>query len=109
MDAAESALEELNHIIDACRVDKANLASNLNDMLTLHKQHLACLKGRKVDTDTLESAFARAQYHLCRLEITKVLAMTALRDGNRDAANKHLSYLRKNSGMTVYKHWADKQ
>ena len=107
--AAETALEELGQIIDACRVDKANLASNLGDMLTLHQQHLACLQNKPVDLDVLESAFARAQYHLRRLEITKVLAMAAIRDGDAEAKKKHLSYLRKNGGLTVYKHWADKQ
>ena len=76
-------------------------------MLTLHKQHLACLQGKAVDTDVLESSFVRAQYHLRRLELAKVLAMTAIRDGDSDAAKKHLSYLRKNGGLTVYKRWAD--
>ena len=61
----------------------------------------------KLDTDSLETAFARAQYNLRRLEIKKVLAMTAIRDGDENAAKEHLSYLRKNGGLTVYKHWAD--
>lgn len=106
-DAAEEAIRELNQVIDACRVGKKNLADNLAEMLSLHKQHLACLQGKAVDTDALESAFVRAQYNLRRLEIKKVLAMAAIRDGNADAKKKHLSYLRKNGGMTVYKHWAD--
>lgn len=108
-EAAEEALRELNQIIDACRLNKAALASNLTEMLFLHKQHLACLRGEPVDTDVLESAFVRAQYHLRRLEIARVLAMTAIRDGDTAAKQKHLSYLRKNGGMTVYKLWADKQ
>lgn len=107
IEAAEEALRELTHIIDACRLSKAPLAGNLTEMLTLHKQHLACLQGKAVDTDVLESAFVRAQYHLRRLELAKVLAMTAIRDGNTEAAKKHLSYLRKNGGLTVYKRWAD--
>lgn len=106
-EAAEKSLRELNQIIDACRVSKAELAGNLTEMLCLHRQHLACLQGDAVDTDVLESAFVRAQYNLRRLEIAKVLAMTAIRDGDGDAKKKHLSYLRKNGGMTVYKHWAD--
>lgn len=106
-DAAEEALQELMQIIDACRLSKASLANNLTDMLLLHRQHLACLRNMPVDTDVLESAFVRAQYNLRRLEIAKVLAMTAIRDGDTAAKKKHLSYLRKNGGMTVYKHWAD--
>lgn len=105
--AAEEAIRELNQIIDACRVNKADLAGNLTEMLIMHKQHLACLRNETVDTDVLESAFVRAQYHLRRLEIAKVLAMTAIRDGDASAKKKHLSYLRKNGGMTVYKQWAD--
>jgi tetratricopeptide (TPR) repeat protein len=107
IEAAEDAIRELTQIIDACRLSKASLAGNLTEMLTLHKQHLACLQGKAVDTDVLESSFVRAQYHLRRLELAKVLAMTAIRDGNSDAAKKHLSYLRKNGGLTVYKRWAD--
>jgi len=106
-DAAQEAIRELTQIIDACRAGKAELAGNLTEMLSLHRQHLACLQGQAVDTDVLESAFVRAQYNLRRLEIAKVLAMTAIRDGDMDAKKKHLSYLRKNGGMTVYKHWAD--
>lgn len=107
IEAAEDAIRELTQLIDACRLSKASLAGNLTEMLTLHKQHLACLQGKAVDTDVLESSFVRAQYHLRRLELAKVLAMTAIRDGNSDAAKKHLSYLRKNGGLTVYKRWAD--
>lgn len=107
IEAAEDAIRELTQIIDACRLSKASLAGNLTEMLTLHKQHLACLQGKAVDTDVLESSFVRAQYHLRRLELAKVLAMTAIRDGDSDAAKKHLSYLRKNGGLTVYKRWAD--
>ena len=33
--------------------------------------------------------------------------MTSIRDGDENAAKEHLSYLRKNGGLTVYKHWAD--
>lgn len=106
-DAAEDAIRELTQIIDACRLGKASLAGNLTEMLTLHKQHLACLQGKPVDTDVLESAFARAQYHLRRLEIARVLAMTAIRDADETAKKTHLSYLRKNGGLTVYKRWAD--
>lgn len=105
--AAEDAIRELTQIIDACRLNKASLAANLTEMLMLHKQHLACLQGKTVDTDVLESTFVRAQYHLRRLELAKVLAMTAIRDGDAAAKQKHLSYLRKNGGQTIYKRWAD--
>ena len=108
-EAAQDAILELSQIIDACRLRKVELAKNLTEMLLLHRQHLACLQGQVVDTDVLESAFVRAQYNLRRLEIAKVLAMTAIRDGDADAKKKHLSYLRKNGGMTVYKYWADNQ
>lgn len=105
--ASEETLLELNHIIDACRLNKTDLASNLTEMYSLHKQHLACLQNKPVDTDVLESAFARAQYNLRRLEIAKVLALTAIRDGDTSSKKKHLSYLRKNGGKTIYKQWAD--
>lgn len=106
-DSAESSLLRLEEIINACRLDKTALANNLTEMLSLHKQHLACLQNKAVDVDVLESAFLRAQYNLRRLEIAKVLALTAIRSGDTDAKKKHLSYLRKNGGKTVYKHWAD--
>lgn len=106
---AQAALGELNQIVDACRLNKAELAQNLAQMQFLHSQHLACLLGRPVQTDELESAFVRAQYNLRRLEIAKILAMTAIRDGDAEAKKKHLSFLRKNSGKTVYKRWADQQ
>ncbi|MBQ2853901.1 MAG: hypothetical protein IJE81_00340 [Oscillospiraceae bacterium] len=106
-DKAAASLARLEGIIDACRLKKADLAANLTEMRNLHRHHLACLTGKQVDTDSLETAFARAQYNLRRLEIKKVLAMTAIRDGDENAAKEHLSYLRKNGGLTVYKHWAD--
>lgn len=107
--AAREALAELEQIIDGCRLKKPELAKNLSEMQFLHSQHLACLEGRPVDTRELESAFARAQFNLRRLEIAKVLAMTAIRDGEEAAKQKHLSYLRKNGGKTIYKRWADRQ
>ena len=63
--------------------------------------------GKPVDTDSLESDFVRAQYNLRRLEIKKILAMAAIRDGDEADKKEHLSYLRKNGGLTVYKRWAD--
>lgn len=106
---AEDALQELNRIIDACRLNKADLAGNLISMQTLHTQHLRCLQGKPVDVEELELAFSRAQYNLRRLEIAKVLALTAIRDADEAAKKKQLSFLRKNGGLTVYKRWADQQ
>lgn len=108
-EAAEKALAELQQIIDACRLNKADLAKNLSEMQFLQRQHLACLQGQPVQTDELQSAFVRAQYNLRRLEIAKILAMTAIRDGDVEEKMKHLSFLRKNGGKTVYKRWADQQ
>ena len=104
---ASASLSRLEEIIDACRLTKADLAKNLTEMYQLHRHHLACLTGKPVDTDSLESDFVRAQYNLRRLEIKKVLAMAAIRDGDETAKKEHLSYLRKNGGLTVYKRWAD--
>lgn len=106
---AEEALKELAQIIDGARLNKADLAKNLTEMEKLHKQHLACLQGNRVDMEWLEDAFGRAQYYLRRLEITKVAAMAAMRDGDGEAKKKHLTYLRKNGGLTIYKRWADRQ
>jgi len=106
---AQDAIGRLEQIIDACRLNKPELAKNLTESLNLHRQHRNCLAGDAVDTEWLEDAFARAQYHIRRLEITKVLAQTALRNGDSAAAKKHLSYLRKNGGKTDYKRWADRQ
>ena len=108
-EAAEAALLELNQIIDASRANKADLAKNLTDMQKLHKQHLNCLRGSKVDLEWLEDAYDRAQYNLRRLEVAKVAAMTAIRDGNTQMKHKYLTYLRKNGGLTAYKRWADQQ
>ena len=106
---ANASLQRLEEVIDACRTSKPELAANLTDSFKLHRQHLRCLTGQAVDEDWLRSAFERAQYNLRRLEIAKVLAQAALRDGNTAAAKKQLSFLRKNSGKTFYKRWADQQ
>lgn len=108
-DSAAEAITELNGIIDACRLKKADLAKNLTESLNLHQQHLNCLTGKAVDLDYLEAAFQRAQYNIRRLEIAKVMAMAALRDGNTGEAKKQLSFLRKNGGKTCFKRWADQQ
>lgn len=108
-EGAKLWLERLEEIIDACRVNKADLANNLTEMLRLHTHHRNCLLGKPVDTDSLEVAFSRAQYNLRRLEIKKILAMTAIRDKDEASKKEHLSYLRKNGGLTVYKRWADNQ
>ena len=106
---AVESLAQLREIIDDCPRNKADLARNLTEMLTLHTWHLDCLEGRAVDLEALEYAFDRAQYHLRRLEIAKVAVLAATRAGDDAARKKHLSYLRKNGGMTAYKRWADKQ
>lgn len=108
-EGAQPWLERLQEIIDACRINKTELANNLAEMHRLHTYHRNCLLGNPVDTESLELAFNRAQFHLRRLEIKKVLAMTAIRDKDEAAKKEHLSYLRKNGGLTVYKRWADKQ
>lgn len=109
LEGAQRWMDRLEEIIDACRLNKAELADNLTDMLRLHRHHMNCLAGERVDTESLEIAFNRAQYNLRRLEIKKILAMTAIRDKDEAAKKEHLSYLRKNGGLTVYKRWADKQ
>lgn len=109
LESAWASICRLEEIIDACRLNKPELAKNLTESLNLHKQHFYCLAGKTVDTEWLEAAFDRAQYHIRRLEIAMVLAKTALRDGNGAAAKKQLSYLRKNGGKTFFKRWADKQ
>ena len=108
-DGAEQQLLRLEEIIDATRIKKPELAANLTSSLKLHRQHLNCLRGAPVDTEWLEEAIPKAQYNIRRLELSKVLAMTALRDGDAEAAKKHLSFLRKESGKTAFKKWADKQ
>ena len=109
LESAEHWLGRLEEIIDACRLNKAELAGNLTEMLRMHRHHMNCLAGKGVDTESLELAFNRAQFNLRRLEIKKILAMTAIRDQDETAKKEHLSYLRKNGGLTVYKRWADKQ
>lgn len=106
---AAQAVQRLEEIIDACRISKPDLAKNLTESLNLHKQHLNCLTGKRVDTDWLEAAFQRAQYNIRRLEIAKILAMHALREGDSKTAKEQLTYLRKNSGKTCFKRWADQQ
>lgn len=106
-DGANPWLQRLEQIIDACRLDKASLARNLEEMLQLHRQHFNCLTGKAVDTGSLEGAFSQAQYNLRRLEIRKILAMTAIRESDDAAKREHLSYLRKNGGLTIYRRWAD--
>lgn len=108
-DGAEKQLQRLEEIIDATRAKKPELAANLTASMKLHKQHLNCLRGKAVDTEWLEEAIPRTQYNIRRLELTKVLAMTALRDGDAEAAKKHLTFLRREGGKTVFKKWADKQ
>ncbi|MGN0978337.1 MAG: hypothetical protein ACI4PH_09815 [Faecousia sp.] len=106
---ADTALAELDIVIDACRANKPDLAKNLSQSRDLQLQRRRCLTGQSVDTEWLENLFETAQYNLRRLEISKLLAMTALRDGKKAEAQKQLSYLRKNGQKTDYKRWADQQ
>lgn len=109
VERAEEAVNRLDEIISACRVSKPDLAKNLTESLNLHKQHLNCLTGKKVNDDWLDAAFQRAQYNIRRLEIAKIQAMHALREGDAKTAKERLTYLRKNSGKTCFKAWADQQ
>ena len=104
---ANDALQELSGVIDGCRLERPELAANLETELTIYRQHLACLEGKPVDTAWLEDAFAAAQYNIRRLEIQKVLALAALNAGEKTAAQKALGYLRKQGGKTAFKRWAD--
>lgn len=106
---AAKVVAVLEEVIDGCRLKKPDLARNFQESLTLYRQQENCLTGETVDTSWLEDAFASAQYNIRRLEIQKVLAMTALRDGNRKEKEKALSYLRKNGGKTDFKRWADRK
>lgn len=108
-EAAWEVMTVLEEVIDGCRMKKPDLARNLQESLTLYRQHLDCLTGETVDSDWLRDAFSTAQYNIRRLEIQKVLAITALRKGNREEAGKALAYLRKNGGKTDFKRWADRQ
>ena len=108
-EAAWKVMAALEEVIEECRMKKADLARNFQESLTLYRQHLNCLTGAAVDTPWLQDAFSAAQYNIRRLEIQKVLAMTALREGNRKEAGQALAYLRKNGGKTDFKCWADRQ
>lgn len=105
---ADGELKNLERIIDACRLNRAELARNLETSLKIYRQYQSCLAGAAVDVPYLEDMFQKAQYHIRRLEIAKILAQYFLREGDPAAAEKHLSYLRENGGMTFYKRWADK-
>lgn len=106
---AAARLQALDEIIDGCRLKKPELARNLGRNASLYRQHLNCLRRAEVDTEALEDAFSQAQYNIRRLEIAKVLAMTALRDGRTADAREQLRFLRKNGGKTAFKKWADRQ
>ena len=106
---ADAALAELDSAIDACRANKPDLAKNLSQSRDLLLQRRRCLTGQPVDTAWLEDQFTVAQYNLRRLEISKLLAMAALRDCRHEEAKKQLAYLRKNGGKTDFKRWADRQ
>lgn len=106
---AAQALEELSGVIDGCRLERPELAANLQTELTIYRQHLACLEGKPADIAWLEDAFRAAQYNIRRLEIQKVLALAARNAGDEAAARKALTYLRKEGGKTAFKTWADRQ
>lgn len=106
---ADTALSELDAVIASCQSSKPELAKNLSQSRDLQLQRRRYLTGKSVDTKRLEKLFAAAQYNLRRLEISKLLAMAALRDGRTAEAEKQLSYLRKNGRKTDYKRWADCQ
>lgn len=106
---AEEQLAVLSRVIEESSGKKRELADNLKRNRNLYRQHLNCLQGKPVDTELLEDAFDSAQYNIRRLEIAKVLAMTALRDGKKAEAEKQLVFLRKNGGRTIYKRWADQK
>lgn len=104
----KEAMAQLDEIIGICRLKNPALANNLQSSLDLYHQGYLCLVGKSVDTAYLEDAFQRAQYNLRRLDIAKIQAMAAINTGDQANASKHLAYLRKNSGKTYYKAWADK-
>lgn len=104
----KEAMAQLDRIIDSCRLKNSALANNLQASLELYHQGYLCLTGKPASSAFLEDAFQRAQYNLRRLDIAKIQAMAALNAGDQAETRKHLTYLRKNSGKTYYKAWADR-
>lgn len=103
---AATQLDRLDQVIVSCRAGNPKLAANLSESLTLYRQYWNALGNKKVDTDWLERAFQRAQYNIRRLELAQVMAMAALRSGDRSQAEKQLSYLKENGGKTFFASWA---
>lgn len=106
---ARQELQQLEQVIDGCRLNKPELARNLGQSLSLYREYLKFLEGEPVDQDYLKEEFRRAQYHLRRLEIARILALEYQRRADGQALKEQLRYLRKNGGKTVYKRWADQQ
>lgn len=103
---ASAQMEQLDRVIASCRAGNPKLAANLLESLTLYRQYCNALGNKKVDTAWLERSFPNALYNIRRLELAQVMAMTALRSGDRDEAEKWLNYLKENGGKTFFASWA---
>jgi hypothetical protein len=109
LNGARQAADELEKIVAACWDKRAALAQNLKESLTLHRTHIACAAGEKIDTKWLQGQLDKATYKLRKLEISQMLAQSALAAHDFSAARRYLSNLSTEGGKTYYKRWAAQQ
>ncbi len=106
-EAADKSLGELKESIRKTRGKKPALSANLRENLEFLEQYRNVLTGGETNKAWLEEAFGRAQYNLRRLEIAHLLALIAIKNGDRKEAALRLSYMKEQGGKTFFPTLAD--
>ncbi len=104
---AGRSLEELREAVRKTKGKKPALSANLRDNLEFLEQYRSVLTGGETNKAWLEEAFGRAQYNLRRLEIAHLLALIAVKNGDRKEAAQRLSYMKEQGGKTFFPKLAD--
>ena len=104
---AGRSLEELKEAVRKTKGKKPALSANLRDNLEFLEQYRSVLTGGETNKAWLEEAFGRAQYNLRRLEIAHLLALIAVKNGDRKEAAQRLSYMKEQGGKTFFPRLAD--
>ena len=104
---AGKSLEELREAVRKTRGKKPALSANLRDNLEFLEQYRNVLNGGETNKAWLEESFGRVQYNLRRLEIAYLLALIAVKNGDRKEAAQRLSYMKEQGGKTIFPRLAD--
>ena len=106
-EAAEAAAEALARTLDEARPKNPGLADNMGQSLRLHRNHLAAIRGEKVERTWLAAQMEQAPYRLRRLEIAMVLLRDAWNRKDTDSVREYRNILKEEGGNTYYRGWAE--